>query len=83
MIRRDRQLLARLSAANRTLGVVNNNMGEVGLCLIALQSDGRLNADSLRALGIRLMSLTRELSELAADMLTRADELDRTVDADT
>jgi hypothetical protein len=67
MIEVDRQLLSRLSA-------VNQSMGEIVLHMISREDGGQLNAADLRAVG-------RQLALLGADMVRRADDLDRTVDA--
>ncbi|HEX3779679.1 MAG TPA: hypothetical protein VHX38_08410 [Pseudonocardiaceae bacterium] len=67
MIAIDRQLLSRLSA-------VNQSMGEIVLHMISREDDGQLNAADLRAVG-------RHLALLGADMVRRADQLDRAVDA--
>ncbi|PRX48201.1 hypothetical protein B0I33_10415 [Prauserella shujinwangii] len=65
MIRRDRELLARLSA-------LNTYLGEVVVELLHRQDGGELPADGLRRLGGHLQQLT-------ADVLARADELDAVV----
>ncbi|PXY26957.1 hypothetical protein [Prauserella muralis] len=62
MIRKDRELLARLSA-------VNTRLGEAVVELIHHQDGGELPAAGLRALGIHLRGLS-------TDLLDRADELD-------
>lgn len=62
LIRRDRELLARLSA-------VNMRLGEAVVELIHHQDGGELPADGLRALGTHLRGLS-------TDLLNRADELD-------
>jgi hypothetical protein len=64
MIKVDRQLLSRLSA-------VNQSMGEIVLHMISREDGGQLNAADLRAVG-------RQLTLLGADMVRRADDLDRT-----
>lgn len=67
MINADRQLLSRLSA-------INQSMGEIVLRMIGRQDGGQLNPADLRAVG-------RQLALLGADMVRRADDLDRTVNA--
>lgn len=62
MIERDRILLARAAQ-------VNHNFGTAVANLIAGQDGGELPAGELRAIGLAL-------SELSADFLTRAAELD-------
>ncbi|MFF5986876.1 hypothetical protein [Prauserella flavalba] len=62
MIRRDRELLARLSA-------VNTHLGEAVVELLHRQDGGQLPADGLRLLG-------KHLQELTTDLIARADELD-------
>ncbi|MBK1786968.1 hypothetical protein [Prauserella cavernicola] len=69
MIRRDRELLARLST-------VNTHLGEAVVELLHRQDGGRLPADGLRLLGHHLQDLT-------VDLIERADELDAIDAADT
>ncbi|WP_199430503.1 hypothetical protein [Qaidamihabitans albus] len=65
MIRKDRELLARLSA-------LNTYLGEIVVELLHRQDGGELPADGLRQLGGHLQRLT-------TDLLARADELDAVV----
>jgi hypothetical protein len=62
MIRRDRELLARLS-------VINQNLGEALLRMFSRQYGGELRADDLRRVGA-------QLADIGNDMVRRADELD-------
>jgi hypothetical protein len=68
VIRRDRELLARLTK-------VNINLGHVLVEVMHEQDGGELPADGLRTLGQRLM-------DIGGDMITRADELDAVIDAE-
>lgn len=65
MIRKDRELLARLSA-------MNSYLGEAVVELLRRQDGGELPAEGLRDLGA-------ELQRFATDLLARADELDAVV----
>lgn len=67
MIRRDRELLARLS-------VVNQNLGAAVQRMLDRQEDGELHPDDLRRIG-------EQLGQLGADMVSRARELDKTVES--
>lgn len=66
MIRKDRDLLVRL----RTVG---QNTSSVVLDMLDHLDDGMLSAVKLRALG-------EQLEALGADLVTRADEMDRVVE---
>jgi hypothetical protein len=69
VILRDRELLARVAR-------VNTHLGEVVVELMTQQDDGQLPAHGVRELGQRLTGLS-------ADLLARAQELDRrTIDQD-
>jgi len=61
MIRADRELLARLSAANQAIA-------PVVLHLLANLDEGQLNADDLTRLGLQLRAL-------GEDLISRAQEL--------
>jgi hypothetical protein len=68
VILRDRELLARVAR-------VNTRLGEVVVELMAQQDDGQLPAHGVRKLG-------QQLTGLGADLLARAQELDRrTIDS--
>ena len=70
MIKRDRELLARVAR-------VNGRLGKVVLELFQYQDGGELPATGVRELG-------QALTALGADLLTRAAELDvRIIDAAT
>lgn len=69
MIREDRILLARLAAANQSLG-------EVVTRVLDAQVDEHKVAGHLRTIG-------QELESLGADMVRRADVLDSVVDNDS
>lgn len=62
MIARDRELLARLSR-------VNASIGEITLALLHAQDGGELPADGLREVG-------EALRALGGDMIARAREID-------
>lgn len=62
MIKRDRELLARVAAMNTKLGLVV-------VTLVDQQDGGELPADGLRELG-------RYLGSLSVDLVNRADEID-------
>lgn len=66
MIRQDRDLLVRLR-------MVGQNTSSVVLDMLDHLDDGMLPAAKLRALG-------EQLEALGADLLTRADELERVVE---
>lgn len=66
MTRRDRELLARLS-------VVNQNLGAVVQRILNHQKDGELHPEDLRRVG-------EQLTRLGAEMVSRANELDMTVE---
>jgi hypothetical protein len=68
VIRRDRELLARLTK-------VNSRLGAVVIELLEHQDDDGLPAAGLRPLG-------EHLAALGADLLARADELDSVIDAE-
>ncbi|MFC4000505.1 hypothetical protein ACFS2C_10575 [Prauserella oleivorans] len=61
MIRRDRELLAHLSA-------VNARLGEAVVELLDRQDGGELPADGLRALGEHLQRVTTEVLKRAAEL---------------
>jgi hypothetical protein len=65
VIERDRELLARVAR-------VNGRLGKVVLELIQYQDGGELPATGVRELG-------QALTELGADLLTRAAELERVI----
>lgn len=66
MTRRDRELLARLS-------VVNQNLGAAVQRILDHQQDGELHPEDLRRVG-------EQLTRLGAEMVSRANELDMTVE---
>jgi hypothetical protein len=67
MIRADRELLARLGAANQAIA-------PVVLYLLANLDEGQLRAEDLEQLG-------HQLRELGDDLLARANELGPVIDA--
>lgn len=66
MIRRDRELLARMAT-------VNTNLSEVLLHMLDRQGSDELNPDDLRNVG-------EAFRQLGVDMVSRADEIERTID---
>lgn len=76
MIETDRELLARLSAVNKNLASVNQNMGEVTLRLLATwQNNAELDPTDLRTVANGLVSLAHQLMDLGMDMALRAVDL--------
>lgn len=78
MLSRDRELLARLSAINKSLGSVNQNMGELALRMLdTWQSSAKLDSTDLRTVGGGLVALANQLVHLGMDMAQRAVELEQ------
>lgn len=67
MLRQDRELLARLSAANQAIA-------PLVLCLLGNLDEGRLSAVDLDRLG-------RQLRDLGDDLIARARQLNGEIDA--
>jgi len=76
VIRKDRELLARLNAVGRDLGAISQDVG--GLSEQALERDGagRRSARDLRTVGYGLVSLGGDLTTLGVDAAHWADDLD-------
>ena len=82
MIRKDRELVAWLTAVSRSLETVNHNVGELLRRAAERQDAKGLNASDLRKVGYRLVSLAGDLTTLGVDTARRADELDEAIDTD-
>lgn len=82
MTRKDSDLLARLSAVNRSLETVHQNIGESLRRAAERQDTRELNGSELRGVGHRLVSLAGDLTTLGVDLARWADELDEVIDTE-
>jgi len=77
VIRKDRQLLARLNAVDRDLHAISQHVGELSRRRPLNQDgSGGLSATDLRTVGYRLVSLAGDLTTLGVDAARWADALD-------
>lgn len=76
MIRKDRELLARLNAVCRDLEVISQHVGEPLGRPLNPDGSGGLSATDLRTVGYRLVSLAGDLTTLGIDTARWADDLD-------
>lgn len=76
MIRKDRELLARLNAVGRDLGAISQHVGALSGQPLKQDGSGGLSARDLRTVGYRLVSLAGDLTTLGVDAAHWADDLD-------
>jgi hypothetical protein len=82
VIRKDCELVARLTAVSQSLEAVNQNVGELLRRAVKRQGAGGLNVSDLRGVGHQLVSLAGGLTTLGVDAACWADELDDAIDTD-
>lgn len=76
MIRKDRELLARLNAVDRDLQAISQHVDELSRRPLTRDGSGELSSRDLRTLGYRLISLAGDLTTLGVDAARWADDLD-------
>jgi hypothetical protein len=79
VIRKDRELVARLTTISQNLETINQHVSELLRCTGEHHSAGGVSARDLRSVGYRLVSLAGDLTTLGVDVAHWADELDEAI----
>lgn len=75
MIRKDRELIARLTAVSQNLDTVNQHVSELLRQAVEHHDAGGLSVRDLRTVGYRLVSLAGDLTTLGVEAAHWADDL--------
>lgn len=82
MTRNDSDALARLTAVNRSLKTVQQNIDELLRWAVQRHDTEELHGSDLRTVGHRLVSMAGDLTTLGVDLARWADESDDVTDTE-